>query len=84
MITYGIRINNRWFKEYVYLNESNKDRYGGNTALGTRLDEGDIVDIVTTELPERTEVVRSIAGTVGILLSIEKLEGKVIEVIPLM
>lgn len=81
-MNYAIRINNRYFKEFVYAKEIS-DRYAGNTAIGYRVDGDDIVDIITTDLPERTEVINSVAGTIRMLLSIEKLEGKIIEVIPL-
>lgn len=83
MIAYGIRINNRWFKDYVYLNESNKDRYSGNTALGNRIQDGDIVDVILTDLPERMEVTRSIGNAISILLGLEKLKYIIIEIVPL-
>lgn len=80
---YGIRINDRWLKEFIYFEKRNKDRYTGSTQLGNRLKYGDIVDIVTTELPERYEVNRSVGNTISVLLGIEKLEGKIIEIVPL-
>lgn len=83
MPKYGIRINDRWFKEYVYHQIQIKDRYTGHTLFGTNLQEGDIVDIITTDLPERIEVPRSLGNTIALLVSIEKLEGKIIEIIPL-
>lgn len=83
MITYAIKINDRYFKDYVYLDKNNKGRYAGNTGLGNNFQEGDIVDIITTELPERKEIGRSVGNTVSLLVSIDKLRGKVIEIIPL-
>lgn len=79
---YAIKIDGRYFKEYIYVDTCYKDRYGGITALGTRLKEGDIVGIYTTETIDRTEVGRSIGNTIATLYSIESIKDKKIEIIP--
>jgi hypothetical protein len=79
---YAIKINNEYFKEYVYLNSNNKNRYAGNTQLGSVLREGDIVDIITTEKPERFEYRRSIGNTISSILRIEKMKGSQIIIEP--
>lgn len=81
---FAIKIDDKYFKEYVYATKYMSDRYTGPTSRnGTRIQEGDIIDIITTEAPERFEVSRSIGNTISTLVSIEKLKNKIIKIIPL-
>jgi len=82
MITYAIMIENRYFKDYIYATKKTVDRYAGNTQLGSVITEGDIIGIITTDKPERTEVRRSVANTIAVLYDIENLKNKIIEIIP--
>lgn len=83
LVRYGIRVDGKYFKEYVYYQARVVDRYTGHTLFGNRLQDGDIVDIITTDEPERLEVPRSIGNTISTLVTIEKMKDKVIEIIPL-
>lgn len=83
MTSYAIKIDNRYFKDYIYATKKTADRYGGNTQLGSVITEGDIIGIITTGKPERTEVRRSVANTIAVLYDIENLENKIIEIIPI-
>lgn len=83
MITYAIRIDGRYFKDYVYAQRSPRMGYLGHTRFGTTIQEGDIIDIVTTPTPERTEVKRSLGGTIATIYAIDKLRNKKIEIIPI-
>lgn len=83
MIRYGIKIDGKYFKEYVYYQARIVDRYTGHTLFGNRYQEGDITDIITTDEPERLEVSRSIGNTISTLVSIGTLKGKVIEIVPI-
>lgn len=80
---YAIRIDGKYFKEYVYYQKNMKDRHTGHTTLGNRIQDGDIVDIITTDKPERIEAPMSIGGTISILTRVDKLKGKVIEIVPI-
>ena len=82
MYEYALKINGEYFKEYVYLTQENKGRYAGNTQLGSLLQDGDIVDIITTKEPERFEFPRSIGEVIATILRIDKWKGSKIEIIP--
>lgn len=82
MILYSIKIDNKYFKEYVYADKNLLGRYAGHGKLGNLIQEGDIVDIKLTDSPERTETKRSISGTIGTIYQIEKFKDKKIEIIP--
>ena len=81
---FAIKIDGKYFKEYVYHETKTSDRYTGHTSFGTNLQDGDIIDIITTDEPERLEVPRSIGNTISTLVSIDKIKGKVIEIIPML
>ena len=83
MICYSIKIDNEYFKEYVYATKEDVRRYCGNATLMGRLQEGDIIDIISTKEPVREDTRRSVGNTVTTLYTIEKLRDKVIEIIPI-
>lgn len=76
---YAIEIDGEYFKEYVYYHKDNDRGQFGKI----RLQEGDIVDIITTKEVKRTEVKRSIGNTIEILYGIESLRDKEIKIIPI-
>ena len=80
---YNIKINGEYFKEYIYADKTNINRYNGNTALGMCIQEGDIVDIITTPTPEREETKRSVGNTIFVLYGIDKYKNTKIEIIPI-
>lgn len=82
-IEYAIKIEGRYFKEYVYFEENRYGRFGGITDLGIIIKDGDIIDVITTKEPERLETPRGIGDTISILLRIETVKGKKIEIIPI-
>lgn len=82
MILYAIRIDGKYFKDYIYLDNKKSDRYAGHTALGATLQEGDIIGVKLTSCIQRTEVSRSIGNTIATLYGIESLKDKVITIIP--
>ena len=47
------------------------------------LQEGDIVDIVLSEKPERKETKRSLGNTIATLYQIEKIKRIILEIIPM-
>lgn len=73
---YGIRINDRWFKEYVYVDKENKDKYSDAKT-------GELVDIVLTDIPERFEFPTNVGETIDVLLQLDRMRDKLIEVVPL-
>ena len=75
---YAILIDGEYFKEYVYADKNISGRFGK-----VNIYEGDIIDIVTTKEIERTEVRRSIGGTIETLYMIESIMDKRIEIIPI-
>lgn len=75
---YAIKIDEKYFKEYVYATENVSKRFGRGRIL-----EGDIVDIVLTDKVERTEVGRSLGNTITTLYTIPKMKGKGIGIVPL-
>lgn len=79
---YAIKIDNKYFKEYIYCDKDNKGRYAGHGELSILSNEGDIVDIVTTDNIERTETKRSIGNTIRTIYTIEKLKNKEILIVP--
>jgi hypothetical protein len=82
MTLYAIKINGGYFKEYVYADRNKKGRHGGHTSFGTVIKAGDIIDIVTTKEPERTETKRSVGNTLATILQIDKYRGTKIEIVP--
>ena len=83
IILYAIRIDGRYFKDYVHFDKKTIGRYSGHTALAGTLSEGDIIDVNLTNNIQRTEVARSIGNTISVLYGIEKLKNKMIEIIPI-
>lgn len=83
MITYAIKIDNGYFKDYQYADVNTTGRHQGNTALGTGLQEGDIVDVITTEEPVRIETKRSLGSTITTIYGIGALRNKKIEIVPI-
>lgn len=75
---YAIKIDGKYFKEYIYHQGTSGRSFGG-----TRLQDGDIIGIVLTDKAERTEVRRSIGNTITTLYQIDKMRGKKIEIVPL-
>ena len=75
---FAIKIDGKYFKEYVYYQAKVTDRYTGHTLFGNRYQEGDITDIITTDEPERLEVPRSIGNTISTLVNIEKVKNKLV------
>jgi hypothetical protein len=82
MTLYAIKINGGYFKEYVYADRNKKGRHGGHTSFGALIRDGDIIDIVTTKEPERTETRRSVGNTLATILQIDKYRGTKIEIVP--
>ena len=80
---YAIKINGMYFKEYIYLDENNKGRYTGHSAMGVLLYGGDVVDIDTTPLIDRTFSRRSVGNTINLLYQIPKLRNSTIKIIPI-
>ena len=83
MIVYAIKLGNLYFKDYEYVTKHDASRCLGNTALGSVVQEGDIVDIVLSEKPERKETKRSLGNTIATLYQIEKIKRIIIEIIPM-
>ena len=83
MIVYAIKLGNLYFKDYEYATKQDVYRYSGNTALGSIVQEGDIVDIILSEKPERKETKRSLGSTIATLYQIEKIKRIIIEIIPM-
>jgi hypothetical protein len=83
MIEYAVKIDSKYFKEYVYAGKTTKGRHSGHTQFGSFIQEGDIIDIITTIEPERTETKRSIGNTIALLYEIENIKNKVIQIIPI-
>lgn len=83
MVVYAIRIDNKYFKEYVYADKNTIGRYTGHSQLGNVIQEGDIIDLVLTDTPERTETKRSIAGSISTIYQVESMQNKIIEIIPI-
>ena len=82
MLVYAIKIDGKYFKEYKYADISTKGRYAGHTALGSNLQDGDIVDVVLTKTIENTQSRRGLRDTISTLYEIEKIRNKAIEIIP--
>ena len=82
MICYAIKIDNKYFKNYIYATKDDVRRYCGNATVMGLLREGDIVDIILTDKPVRTETRRSVGNTICSLYTIEKLRNKRIEIEP--
>lgn len=80
---YAIKIDGKYFKEYIYAEKNIGGRFGGITEGGSVIREGDIIDIVTTEEVERTEVRRSIGNTISTLYGIDMMRDKKIEIVPI-
>lgn len=73
---YAIKIDGKYFKDYVYADENIAGRFGKGRILA-----GDIIDIVLTDQIERTEVGRSLGNTITTLYTIEAMRGKGMEVV---
>lgn len=75
---YAIKIDGKYFKEYIYYDkDNNKGQFGK-----TRLQDGDIVGIITTDEVERTEVRRSLGNTIATLVGIESVKERIIMIVP--
>ena len=84
MVVYAIEIDGKYFKDYVYAKDlKTKGRWTGHTQLGSRMDPDDIVDIITTDKPERQDVKYSIGEVVKTLCSIEKVRRKKMTIVPI-
>ena len=84
MVVYAIEIEGKYFKGYVYAKDlKTKGRHTGHTAFGSRMDPDDIVDIITTDKPERQDVKYSIGEVVKTLCSIDKVRRKKMTIIPI-
>lgn len=79
---YAIKIDNKYFKEYMYYDKDKESRYAGHGTLDSKLKDGDIIDIVLTDNAERTETKRSIGNTIGTIYTIEKFKNKELTIIP--
>ena len=75
---YAIKINGKYFKEYIYADRNVAGRFGKG-----RIQEGDIIDVVLTDQIERTEVGRSLGNTITTLYSIGAMRGKGMEIVAL-
>ena len=81
--TYAIKINGKYFKDYIYVTEKDQSRYLGHGVQGSLVQEGDIIDLVFTSTAERTEVRRSIGNTIATILQIEKFKNTKIIIEPI-
>lgn len=82
MICYAVKINNKYFKEYVYADKTINGRYAGHTQFGSTVQEGDIIGLILSDVPERTETKRSIGGSISTIYQIEGMQNKVIKIVP--
>lgn len=80
---YAIKIDGRYFKEYVYHEENRKGRFAG-IGHNSTLRDGDIVGVVTTEEPEYTWSRRGLSGTIGVLYTIDTVKDKKVEIRPIL
>ena len=74
---YAIRIDGKYFNEYIYADKDISGRIGK-----VNIQEGDIINITLTDEIERTEIKRSVGNTISTLYSIESIQDKKIEIIP--
>ena len=81
--TYAIKINSKYFKDYVYATEKDQGRYFGHGYQGSLIQEGDIIDLVLTKTVERTQVRRSIGNTISTILQVEKFKNAKIIIEPI-
>lgn len=77
---YAIKIGDKYFKDYVYASKGDVEHRYGRARVG----EGDIIDIVLTDKPERTEVRSSLGNTIGILYRQDFMRDKKAEIIPIL
>lgn len=83
MFVYAIKIDNKYFKEYIYATKENISRYAGHTAFGWAIQDGDVIDIECTDTPQRTDTRRSLGNTISLLYTVDKLKSKTIEILPI-
>ena len=79
LMEYAILINGEYFKEYIYFDKDNDRGQFGKV----RLQDGDIIDIVTTKEIERTEVGRSLGNTITTLYGIESMKHNEVRIVPI-
>lgn len=75
---YAVKINGKYFKEYVYAEKNIKGRFGKVGVI-----QGDIIDLELSDEVERTFSSRCLGGTLATIYLVEKFRDKKIEIIPL-
>ena len=79
---YTIKVNGKYFKEYIYATKENLHRYAGNTQNGCLVYDGDIVDLILTEDVQYTTTKRNLAEKVRLIYGIDKFKDCTIEIRP--
>ncbi|WP_297425820.1 hypothetical protein [Clostridium sp.] len=79
---YAIKIDNKYFKSFIYAEKSTKGRYGGHFGNAGIYKKGDIIDIELTKEIELTETRRSLAGKIQLIYDIDKFKKKKVSIIP--
>jgi hypothetical protein len=83
VMEYAIKINGKYFKEFIYSDKNTYGRYtGGATNIGNYQSD-DIIDIELTEDIQTTFTRRSLADKIQIIYDIDNFKNKETNIIPL-
>ena len=83
MTDYAIKIDGKYFYDFVYATKDNKGIYAGHGAQGSLIKEGDIIDLELTEIAKRTFSRRSIGTKISLILQVDQYKRKDIHIVPM-
>ncbi|QEH69934.1 hypothetical protein [Cellulosilyticum sp. WCF-2] len=83
MTEYAIKIDDKYFYDFVYATKGNSGIYAGHGAQGSLIKEGDIIDLELTEIAKRTFSRRSIGTKISLILQVDQYKRKDIHIVPM-
>ena len=83
MTEYAIKIDGKYFYDFVYATQKEQGRFMGHGAQGSLVHEDDIIDLELTERAIKTFSRRSVSTKISLILQVEKYRRKDIHIVPM-